>query len=45
VEDPQHRNNQFAEHKDVAEALHAKFVAWLTQTGTASKHLEPRLQL
>lgn len=45
VEDPGHTKNVFAENRGVAEALHAKFVAWLQEMGTAPKFLDPRQQL
>lgn len=44
-EDPGHLNDVSAEHPEVVQQLHAKFVQWLRQVQTPEKHLNPRLQV
>jgi arylsulfatase A-like enzyme len=45
VEDPGHKQNLLAEHRQAAESLHGQFVDWLGRMGTKDKHLRPRLKL
>lgn len=45
VEDPGHQHNVIGEKHDVAQGLHAKFAAWLQDTDTPAKFLEPRMEL
>jgi len=44
-EDLGHQNNIYEENKDVAQRLHAKFVALLEELGTSEDKLEPRRKI
>jgi arylsulfatase A-like enzyme len=44
-EDPAHQTDLAAQRRDVADALRARFVAWLQRQGVAERLITPRLRL